>query len=224
MAVPAGGTPNVLGSLLDTELSRPVERVPERKAPVHRAETPASSAPQPPAHRALAGGFVLPEAKQAASGWGAGLRIALRSLVGVAGLCYGLLMLWWGACAAWLFLAAFLTKQLESAELWFHIVFVGIALTGVLVAVASVGVLIGRKDAGPKLRFASLILVMLWVFFAGLMAIAPIRKEFDKLQPELTMKFWTDLLWTFSGLLAWAIVPLLTFLWCRFMAKRDLTA
>ncbi len=166
----------------------------------------------------------MPETKQAASGWLPGLRIALRSLIGAVGLCYGLLMLWWGAIVAWAFLLAFLNKQLDKAELWFHIVFVGIALTGVLVAVASVGVLVGRKDARPKMQFASLILVMLWLFYAGLMAIAPIRVEFDKNTPEFPLKFWTDLLWDFSGLLAWAIVPVLAFLWCRFMAKRDLTA
>ena len=48
LAIPGAGAPNVLGSLLETELSRPAERPPERKAPVHRAEAPKSSAPPPP--------------------------------------------------------------------------------------------------------------------------------------------------------------------------------
>ena len=143
LAIPAAGAASALGDLLESELARPVERAPERKAPVHRAEVTKSSAP-PPAHKALPGGFVLPEAQQAPSGWVPGLRIALRSLVSATALCYGLLMLWLGACVAWLFLAAFLANKLQDAMLWFHIVFIGIALTGVLVAVAGVGVLIGR--------------------------------------------------------------------------------
>src|SRR5262245_65940425 len=50
LAVPAP-TQGVLGSLLETELGRPAERPPERKAPVHRQEK--TSAPLPPTHSAL---------------------------------------------------------------------------------------------------------------------------------------------------------------------------
>jgi hypothetical protein len=224
LAIPGAGAPNVLGSLLETELSRPAERPPERKAPVHRAEAPKSSAPPPPAHKALAGGFVLPETGQAPSGWGYGLRIALRSLIGATALCYGLLMLWWGACVAWLFLLAVRLGQYNNAILWFHVVFVGIALTGSLMSVMGVGVLIGRKDAGPRMRFAALILVMLWAFFSALMVIGPLRAKFDQNNPSFPLEFWLDLGGNFLRLMTWAIAPLLIFLWCQFLSKRDLTA
>ncbi len=223
LAIPGASAPSVLGNLLETELARPVDRAPERKAPVHRAEVSKSSAP-PPAHKALAGGFVMPEAQQAPSGWGPGLRIALRSLVGATGLCYGLLMLWWGACVAWMFLDAVRQNKLQEATLWFHVVFVGIALTGVLIAVAGVGVLIGRKDAGGTMRFAALILVMLWAFFSVLMVIAPVRSKFDDLNPSFPLEFWLDLARNFTKLMGWAVAPLLIFLWCQFLSKRDLTA
>src|SRR5205807_10409342 len=73
----------VLGGLLDAELARPTERIPDRKAPVHRAEK--SSSPLPPTHRAL-GPNPLSVTTAAQPDWLVGLRLALRSLVGAMGL------------------------------------------------------------------------------------------------------------------------------------------
>jgi hypothetical protein len=94
----------------------------------------------------------------------------------------------------------------------------------VLLSVAGIGVLIGRKEAGPRMRFASMILVMLWAFFSLLMIIGPIRIKFDEANPQFDAQFWLNLATHFGKLMTWAIAPLLIFLWCQFVSKRDLTA
>src|SRR5438105_11119652 len=69
----------VLGGLLEAELARPADRLPERTAPIHRAEK--SSSPLPPTHSALG-----PNPPSVSSppqpAWVVELRGALRSLVG----------------------------------------------------------------------------------------------------------------------------------------------
>jgi len=222
LTVPVAGQ-GVLGTLLETELARPAERPPERKAPVYREEIRTSSAPAAPAHAALPGGLVLPTAKESTSRWGAGLWVALRSVVGTLGLCYGLLMLWFGAVVAWMFILGGIREGITGMP-WFHIVFLGIALTGALMAVGSVGVLIGRKDAGPKLRFAAWTLVVLWIGWGALSVIVMVRTTFDRSLQEFTPEFWKAAAKIFFVQVTWAIAPLLIYLWCKLRAKRDLAA
>jgi hypothetical protein len=221
LAVPSPDQ-GVLGGLLDAELARSGQRPPERKAPVHRAET--SSAPQAPAHSALLpSGLLSTATAPPQSPWVVNSRVALRSLVGAAGLGYGMVMLWVGANVAWIF-AILGTHGGLRAMPWFDLIFVGTTLCGVLLAVASVGVLIGRKDAGPKLRFAAWTLVVLWIASSILLVVVRARNAIEIGVSEFTAEFWREAAHDAAVRLTWAIVPALIFLWCLLAAKRDLTA
>src|SRR5262249_8377494 len=150
-------------------------------------------------------------------------RIALRSLVGVVGICYGLTMLWLGAMLAWSFVILGMAGGITKMP-WFDIVGAGVALSGVLLSVGCVGVLIGRKDAGPKVRFAAWTLVALWIGWSFLKVIVGVREAVDKGWDGFTMQFWQTTGVDFATQLTWGIVPLLIFLWCVLAAKRDLKA
>lgn len=210
----------VLDGLLDAELSRPLERPTERKAPVHRPEPPKSSAPLPPTHSALAPG-VNGAAAAAASPWRARLRETLRCSAGVIGLCYGMLMLWLGGVVGWRFLLKGLNLGVAQIP-WFEIVLFGQTLTGFLLAVASVGVLLSRQEAGKKMSFAAWTMTILWVFFAGLMSIAALRYKFDEANPSFPLSFWMELGRIMSGHLTWAIAPALVYAWYALLGHRDL--
>jgi hypothetical protein len=218
LSVPVPG--NQLAGLLEEELSRPYERPPERKAPVYVPPVEnTSDAAKTPSVNVIAGRIISDAPPPPPPNWVIGLRTTLRSIVGVLGLTYGLLMLGLGARAIWAFVLASIQFSVFQAP-WWQVVYVMIGLCGLLLAVASVGVLIGRKEGALKARISSGILATLWLATSFLIATQLIHHRMDE-RRSLDGEFWLHLTRGAALILTWAIVPLAIYAWCRLAAKRD---
>jgi hypothetical protein len=208
LAVPDPRTNIGLVGLLVEELSRPQQPPTEQE----EATTPHVST--------LRGSLMLQAPAPEGSAWSRGLARGLRSVVGALGLGYGLVMLGIGSRAVWQFaLATYLAGFFKAP--WSNAIYLMIGASGLLLAVASVGVLIGRRDGDVKARFASGALVVLWLGSAFLVATSFLHDAADKDAPVLTAEVWKRIGMSVVHHLPWIITPALLFSWCFVKVKRD---
>jgi hypothetical protein len=208
-AANVGPSPSsALTGLLHQELSRQFQQ-----APPAEAEAPASHAPQ-----TLRGAVTF--APPPADGWSVRLAIALRCILGIMGLVYGLLMLGIGSRAVWQFgFEVYLVGILKAT--WLNVIYLMIAASGLLLAVACVDVMLSRRAGEVKARFASGALVALWGVAAFLVATSFLHEAAEKDASLFSAALWKLIGEAVFRRLPWMIAPALIFGWCLVMVKRS---